>query len=369
MKKQFLLLVLFVAIYSFGQDLALARDKDLFGYINRKGEMVIKNQYKIAKSFSDDLAAVLIEEKWGFINKKGEIVIQPIYDKVKEFDAGIAIVLQNKIWKYIDKKGADITNFPPSDKPYDFSQGRAIIREGEKVGIIDNKGKVIVKPEYEVIKPFENGFAKVRKFNRWGYINLEGKEVISCDYDNIGECNLKTTWGKKGKIYGIISNNTFKSLEVDDIWDYNEEEIAYARKDKVVGFINEKGDWIIIPQYQKAKAMVKGIAPVMQGGKWGFINLKGEFIVQPIYSDAEIFSKDGFAPVKTDKWGFINTKGELKISPIYTITVGGFQIFNYQEKGFYKGLARVKSTDGWGYIDINGNLLGNKWFQNLELFN
>jgi hypothetical protein len=133
--------------------------------------------------------------------------------------------------------------------------------------------------------------------------------------------------------------------------------------------VNAKGEWVIQPQFAKARGFVNGLAPANVNGLWGYINTEGNWVVQPVYPDAEIFSKDGLAPVKVKLWGFIDATGKMVISPNYDITVAGFQVFNFNQKGFINGLARVKSSKGWAYIDITGKVLGDRWYQNVELFN
>ena len=39
-------------------------------------------------------------------------------------------------------------------------------------------------------------------------------------------------------------------------------DITYAKKNDKIGFINKKGEWIIEPSYDKARAFVNGLAPV-----------------------------------------------------------------------------------------------------------
>jgi len=89
------------------------------------------------------------------------------------------------------------------------------------------------------------------------------------------------------------------------------------------------------------------------------------------YKDAEIFSEDGLAPVKSSKlWGFINTEGKLVIEEKYDITAGGFSIFQKNNlKGFKDGVARVKEKKSWSYINTNGEVIKGLQFDNLELFN
>lgn len=369
MKTLLIFLLLTVTFISNAQDLALARLDGKYGYINREGEMVIDNQFVNAASFSDGLAAVMKDDKWGFIDRTGEMVIAPLYSRVKRFDSGIAVVVKDEEWVYIDKEGNVITNFPQTDKLYDFVEGRAIIRRGDNVGIINNKGEVIVEPVYQEIKDYSDGYAKAQRYDRWGFIDKDGEVVVDLDYDDVGDYNGEAIWARKGEVFGIIKNNNFNPLkDVNRMWDFNDKGITYAQKGDLVGFINTDGEWIIIPQYDKARAFVNGLAPVYSDREWGYIDLEGNWVVEPKYRDAEVFSESGLAPVKVKRWGFINASGKMVISPEYDITAGGFGLFKFEEKGFIDGLSRVKTRKGWGYLDTEGNLLGDQWYENLELF-
>ena len=53
----------------------------IFGYIDKKGNWVIKPQYDDAKSFDKGIAEVVINEQYGYINTKGEQIIPCKYDK------------------------------------------------------------------------------------------------------------------------------------------------------------------------------------------------------------------------------------------------------------------------------------------------
>jgi len=131
---------------------------------------------------------------------------------------------------------------------------------------------------------------------------------------------------------------------------------------------NNKGEWVIEPSFDKARAFSNGLAPVMKDKKWGYINEKGEQVVDFQFKDAEIFSADGLAPVKEKLWGFIDSSGKLVIPMEYDISAGFSFLKKNNQKGFINGLARVKTKKGWGFINKNGELLGDKWYKNAEPF-
>jgi hypothetical protein len=231
-------------------------------------------------------------------------------------------------------------------------------------------GQVILEPTYEVIKKFRNGHAKVKLGELWGMIDKAGKVIIPIEYDEIGNTyHASGVFGSKGGSYGIISNRTFNVIiGADKVWNFKGDSgLTYARKNKKMGFVNAKGEWVIQPVFDKVRAFSDGLAPAAMNKMWGFIDKSGEMIIAPLYRDAEIFS-DGMAPVKDKKWGFIDKSGNLIIPMEYGITAGLAFISGRDSKGFMNGLTRVKSKKGWGFMDKSGKLLANKWFENAEPF-
>ena len=78
----------------FYEDLASIQKDSLFGFINLKNEMVIEPIFKGVRYFSEGLAGATLDgKKWGFINKEGEFVIDPQYFFVDAFENGICGVL------------------------------------------------------------------------------------------------------------------------------------------------------------------------------------------------------------------------------------------------------------------------------------
>jgi len=54
-----------------------------WGFIDKKGNVIIDAVFEKAEEFSEGLAKVCIEDKCGFINSKGKFVIDPIYENVE----------------------------------------------------------------------------------------------------------------------------------------------------------------------------------------------------------------------------------------------------------------------------------------------
>ncbi|MBL0183012.1 MAG: WG repeat-containing protein [Chitinophagaceae bacterium] len=90
---------------SFKNGLAAVAKSSLYGYINTSGEVVITFQFSNARSFSEGLApAANAKGYWGFIDTKGEWVVKPAYDFTGEFENGEARVIKGDKVFYIDRQ-------------------------------------------------------------------------------------------------------------------------------------------------------------------------------------------------------------------------------------------------------------------------
>lgn len=111
------------------------------------------------------------------------------------------------------------------------------------------------------------------------------------------------------------------------------------------GYINEKGETAIHPQFDEARAFHEGLAAVRLTGKWGYIDRAGEFAVNLLYEECGDFS-EGLAAVKWyGRWGYIDKTGSFSIHP------------RYQEaSAFRAGWAEVRLGARVGRVSRSGEL-------------
>mgnify|MGYP001259209099 FL=1 len=116
-KNQFIVKPIYKEALGFLDDLiAVCNDDDLWGYVDKKGMLIIKHQFSKAREFTvynDGIASVQVggdTGKWGYINKTGEFLLYPQYDNTWDFKNGIARVQIGENFYLIDKNGNYIFN-------------------------------------------------------------------------------------------------------------------------------------------------------------------------------------------------------------------------------------------------------------------
>ena len=149
-------------------------------FINTKGVRVFPNLSRTimwayvtpdpveARPFKNGLAAYydIDSRRYGFINTKGQFVVKPVFLDAHDFSEGLAAVKlpatqsNPAAWGFIDTSGKMVIPAKFSIEPGNFRTGRAPVekRNGHKVMI--NKAGEVVSPEfYELSECFSNGNA------------------------------------------------------------------------------------------------------------------------------------------------------------------------------------------------------------------
>ncbi|MEN5087945.1 WG repeat-containing protein [Sphingobacterium faecium] len=222
---------------------------------------------------------------------------------------------------------------------------------GERYGVRDQNGTIIVQPKYAFVAPYVGDISVVNNSSdKFGAINLRGQEVIPLQYDFLtySEKDRKFLYGQQDK-YGLLDENGKVLIKANyDMINFPEHGLMQFTKNNKSGYINEK-EQVVVPavheyimgrnqhyfistqgQYyalysiKDNKKIANGYDYMalpdegttflaMKNGKYGFIDDKGKTTIPFKFTTAIAFS-DGVAIVSEDEAGedfyYINTKGE-----------------------------------------------------------
>jgi len=124
-------------------------EMDLVGLIDKKGKRVVPCEYEVIIPdgdlfyFNDD------EFNHGWMDKNGKVVLTVDPDlSVDPFDgAELAPFQKDGKWGYINSKGK-IAIQAQFDRAFSFSGGHAVVMKDDHVGIINEKGELVVNPTF-----------------------------------------------------------------------------------------------------------------------------------------------------------------------------------------------------------------------------
>jgi len=262
------------------------------------------------------------------------------------------------------------------------------VRYGEKWGYINQKGKVVINPQFDDAGFFRNGLARVENSNKIGYIDRKGKIVIPIHYDDGTNFYEGKAFVVQPESYPLCidknGNTLFSLKDAKYAFGFSNGMAKIAVEDEYgalkYGFVNEKGEMVIVAQYDAARSFSDGFAAVKIDEKWGFINKKGEIIIMPHFDHVHDFHNGLARFTNGEKWGFVDKNGNYAINPHfewcedfnneYALVQEGGKYGYVDKKGkytiipqfewssdFHNGLAQFKLNDKYGYINKSGQMV------------
>ncbi len=101
-----------------------------YGFIDRKGAIVVEPRYDVAgEQSADGLAEVRKDGKVGFIDDRGELVVPFDFDQ--------------SFYSYIDRAGTEVFGPIQCNVAGPFRGGLAALWSGDKVAYVDARGKTV----------------------------------------------------------------------------------------------------------------------------------------------------------------------------------------------------------------------------------
>lgn len=351
--------------------------KNLWGYIDRGGNVVIEPRFVGAGDFMKGLASVCVpgppgrqgDSRCGYIDPTGTFVIEPRFDAGLDFQDGVAPVKLNEGWTLIDTNGEILTD-QRFAFIHPFSEGLAVVEvldprdtDGKTTlprhrhGYIDTRGHIVINPVYIGAEPFKEGLAAVRDDSeQWGVIDTSGRVVAGFKYAEVSPFSGGVTTAREalfGK-WGVIDAKGNTVRRFDLTWaDKFSEGFAAAYDDAGHGLLGPDGRFRFQRAMRDLESPIGGLAKFGEGLSDGFLDVTGNVRVPAIYFSVEPLS-DERAVVHdrtTDRYGYIGHTGAIAIPLRFELATE-----------FVDGLALVLLDDTWCYIDRHGTVVArNVW--------
>ena len=262
--------------YKNGHGLASIQDSSkLFGFINRKGDIVVEPKYEMVYFFEDsvDLIYVFDGKYYGWMNQYGKEIIPCELDQTvstpEHFHNGKVRVKKDGLYGQMDQFGNTtidckylwINGF---DNDHGFPESGLLVASGPDRNdyyCINQKTRATVKLNYSFAGEFQNGFATVEKDDLYGFIDTSLEIKIPCIYTSVGKfSNGRAAVRNADNKWGII--DTKGNLILDYTYDYIEEFFDGKALVRLNGKEQESQDRFSLP--------------TRVGDKFGYIDVQGK---------------------------------------------------------------------------------------------
>ncbi|MDR2627102.1 MAG: WG repeat-containing protein [Dysgonamonadaceae bacterium] len=268
------------------------------------------------------------------------------------------------------------------------------VQSGSNYGYIDQKGVIVINPQFDKATVFRDGVALVRTdgSDRWAYINRKGEFVNEKRYKDASSFSEGLAWTVEDDQAPTAINAKgdvkFTLKEAMNVRIFHDGLAAFSNSQSLWGFADKSGKVKIEPKYKRVGDFDEGLCPALDGEtyKWGYINTKGEFAVNPQFDEAGKFV-NGLAVVELDdKYGAVDKNGKYVINPQFDRMESDGDLFLVRQDGKHgwcnkKGqfvinpqfkyvigfcgsnIAVVSNGNTWGYVDREGKYVINPQFE------
>lgn len=376
--------------------------------IDKQNRQIIPQEYEITSRIGDAVA-IKKDGKFGIANSKGKILLYPQY-------LDISILIESKLYSYkqITKSGMPMFGLingngeiisPAIYADFGLYNGKqatylkAYTEQGGQA-LLDDEGKIIIPPIYQVILPtiLPQYFAITQNLEQ-GIIGKDSVIYVPPAYERVEIKITNDTFflaHKENKtfIYDDSQNHlaTIEGTILGIANNQNGEVYFVIEKNFSYGIQNSEGKWIIEPTYDEILSIVADNICFRKKDKWGVVNMKNEIVIPFQYKEAKPSPSNKFFVLYDGKKDskLLNDKGEIiTFGKTESIMVTNNYI-EYKEKkvrqrvyadreetpkqflsirGTSEGIVVAKTAEGWSfYSEKELKPLTNNYYQSASIF-
>lgn len=319
--------------------------------LNEKGERILYQYVSVegiyigtaTSEFPYEKSVLKYKEngKWGLINFDGKKITKPIYEEISglEYKEGQLLVKKDNKFGVINIKGATIIKNKYdsikcdgyySDNEHYKIAGYIIANktnEGYRYGYINNKGKLILKPEYIELdrilekKDDKNSYFVAFKNGRAGLIK-NNKVILDYEYDDIfynAENDLLIV--QKNSQQGVMDMSTNSILPIKYTNILFAGKYINAQTDSNVEIFNAKGEkqnndnYISITQADNDDYFIV----ITKDGLYQILDKNNNIITKNEYTYISHIKDNYFIATQNEKTGIINSREDSIVDFKYDI--------------------------------------------------
>lgn len=362
MRKFLFVIMLFLAPLAYGQDdgedhgaLASSKSAKLYSENGRMGLQKNERKY-ITPAIYDTLIAISDglyagqrfssnrqHNLWGIINKDGEVVL-PFRYRTLQFKFGFLVAgysNNNRLFYGVFSiDGSELVY--PKYEIIKIHNNQVI--EARKAGItilISNTGQKLGEFEADSVSLLDDYNVKLYRQGKAGLSGLDNKQIVPADYKEI-RINNNNIYVLQYPKWRFIRNTDTLEFNLNHVTVWND---IFISMTSGKSHLMDKSQRAISRSYEKIIPVTNGFALVEQDGLWGAINVHGKEILPLIYE--KILANSEFAAAKScskiPKWTIFDLYGYHKTPLVYDSV-----------KMIADGRIPIKRNSKWGYLDRYG---------------
>lgn len=318
--------------------------------------VIIPAKYDYIMDFHNGIAITRLNNLYGFIDQNGKEIAEPLFERCYWLNDSLLKVQKSDLYGLVTPSMQVVMPFV--FHTLDAFGNYLLVNNGEKSGIIDLNGNIIIPFQYDEILPehswwrgnyLDSAYIRVKNKDKMGVINYLNEFVIRTGFESVD------FWPNNQFLISENNRCTLLDSKGDTLIPWGKYQLSDPPSERLIaagtsdgfGYIDSAQNVIIPFIYQKAHGFQHGLGTVQKEGFWGLINKKNEVII-PFKYASPIFFYNGIARLEKrqngiSKFAYMNSKCEFLTD------------FGYDEGLlFEKNYTKVRINNKWGLLDNKG---------------
>jgi hypothetical protein len=319
-----------------------------WGLVHLTGQSIVEPMYDDIKPFENEYFIVESDGKKGLIKENGQIIITPVAEEIRINSDNLFLYRKYYRWGAVDGKGQNLfgadwnkyeiisnqfiklekedknvlysiaLNKIISNTVYDdyfiLSKNTVLVKQDHQLGVMNEQGQLILKCQYNEVKPFGEEQFRVRKLDRWGVVNSKDEFILKLKYSYISPLKDDVCIIRENKLLGIanfkgeiIVKSQYSKIDLK-----NNRAKAFKGKDLSIFNFDKNGQILNNADVGKFAGSIK-IKKKSSNGTQALSTHLGEEPEDYLLEDYEWF----YSPLE-DRWGLRHlSTGDIAIKPTF----------------------------------------------------
>ena len=324
----------------------------LQGAVSPRG-VVLAAEYDAIEPLGEVFVSFRRGARWGFSDAAtGRMIVGADYDALDCATPASVFAKREGQWRALGTNGVAIGAWSCDEvQPFDTDAGLRVIRVGDRTGMVDAEGALLLKPEFEQIARGNTNLVLVKNDAGWRTFRWRDRQWGSPAYEALRlppDLQTGALFMKEGR-WGLLNNagRTIVDAKFSAIAPWNR--LLEVRNDEGIDLLDYSGRSVLpagvrlleLPQPSDMRNNAGRIVSTLH--KCGLIDRDGNVLLSCAYDDIGPLSEELVPAARAGRWGFVDLHGNWKIDPKYD-----------EAHPFSEGLATVRSGRTWSVIDRTG---------------
>jgi hypothetical protein len=294
-------------------------------------------------SFGQEIVPQEKKGKWGYVRKDNskKFVVKAKFEEAKPYgkflDSSRAFVRQKKQYGVIDQKGKWLIkpNYDTIFEQKKLGESYLLAKKNDETFFLNSKGEII-SVGFKSFEPLNKEIAIFSKNKQFGLIQKKNEKyetILAPEYESLGVANFANTlfflkkdnqvqfYEQKNKKFSEKYDKYTNIRVKDSVGSRNRKSFLVVEKEGKKGLIDENFNQILPIEYNqiarfRADKDEEILFEVRKQGKIGIVNASGKIIL-PAEFDLVYYNHPYLTPLKNGFFGCYNLKGEQILNHIY----------------------------------------------------